>query len=112
MTISLRRPRLDVPSPEETAPISWPCPNLSPHVRPPEGNAVELSWQTRAPGDVRRVLKYTCACRSTVYELCSLGGRVLVRRTVRHLRTTDYAGPWGIDDGDRWWIRLISGRAM
>ncbi|MFF5210794.1 hypothetical protein [Streptosporangium sp. NPDC000396] len=72
---------------------------------------VSLSWQRYAPGDVRKVLAYTCACRSTVYELCGLGGRVIVRRMIRHLGTTDYAGPWLRREGEMWWQRLLSGQA-
>lgn len=100
-----------VVSGEQVAPLSWPCPQLSPHPVTPNAGAETLRWTPIAPGDVRRVLAYTCSCRSTVFELCSLGGRLVVRRTVRHLGTTDYAGPWSRREGEALWLRLLTGQA-
>ncbi|GAA3443944.1 hypothetical protein [Planomonospora venezuelensis] len=100
-----------VVSGQEAAPVSWPCPGLSPHPLPPTAGVVELDWRPLAPGDARRVLAHTCSCRSTVFELRSLGGRLVVRRTVRHLGTTHHAGPWTRREGERWWLRLLTGQA-
>lgn len=88
----------------------WPCPRLSPHPLTPRPGVAELSWSPFAPGEVRRVVDYTCACRSTVYELCAFGGQLIVRRSVRHLGTVHYAGPWRHREAERRWVSLLAGQ--
>lgn len=89
----------------------WPCPGMSPHPLTPGPGAAVLRWHPAAPGTAQRVLEHTCPCRSTVYELCASGGRLVVRRSVRHLGSVHYAGPWPRREAELWWMRLLAGQA-
>jgi hypothetical protein len=57
---------------------------LSPHVAMTQRDHVRLNWREpyRTPERVRP-LAWTCACRATIYELCSGGGQAFIRRTLQ-----------------------------
>ena len=59
---------------------------LAPHVGPLQAGHVLLAWIDPRDDGRRRVIAWTCDCRSVVYELCSAGGQSYLRRTVQGAR--------------------------
>ncbi|GAA0827653.1 hypothetical protein ACFQVD_21605 [Streptosporangium amethystogenes subsp. fukuiense] len=93
--------------------VRWDCPPrcLSPHVLPTRSHYETLTWHLPNGDEKARVLKWTCDCGPTLYELCQVGELRLIRRTER------VPGEPAIDESDRWqapeadamWIALLHG---
>jgi hypothetical protein len=86
----------------------------SDHPEPLRKGFVIIDWSESVPrcGSVR-VRRYTCACVTPSYELCSAGGLVHVRRTVRSGEDAWVSeSPWmRAAEGVRLWESLLDGRA-
>ncbi|MGI5160141.1 hypothetical protein [Microbispora sp. CA-102843] len=57
-----------------------------------------------------RVRRHTCECKATIYELCSAGGLLFIRRTKRgkkvEIRETERLVAARMEE---LWVRLLSG---
>lgn len=84
---------------------------LAPHVGPLQAGRVSLTWINPRDDGRRRVIAWTCDCRSVVYELCSAGGQSYLRRTVQgaHPEVTETPRTRASEAHDLW-VALLTGR--
>lgn len=93
---------------------SWYPPRCqSPHVPVPSSHCERLVWTPPREGEgAGRSIRWTCDCRSPVYELVQLGGLQFIRRTRRTVIGGSVA-----EESPRWvakvagdqWSALLSG---
>jgi hypothetical protein len=85
---------------------------VSRHVSTPRKDHVRLEWELPC-GTLERLrpLAWTCACRATVYELCSSGSRGLLRRTIQldGGPKVHETRPMSINDAWSLWADLLDG---
>ncbi|MFF5206619.1 hypothetical protein [Streptosporangium sp. NPDC000396] len=87
---------------------------LSPHLGVAQRDHVRLVWWRFYQTFERvRVMEWTCACRSTVYELCEGGGRAFIRRIVQleNDHQVHETHRWSIAEARANWTNLLSGKA-
>ncbi len=59
-----------------------------------------------------RVHRHTCECKATIYELCSAGGLMFIRRTKRGVKVEVRESERLVSARMRLlWLRLLSGEA-
>ncbi|WP_327103720.1 hypothetical protein [Nonomuraea glycinis] len=84
------------------------------HLKPLRWGHVVIDWSESVPrcGSVR-IRAHTCDCALASYELCSAGGLVHIRRTVRSLDGNDVSeSPWlRPAEAARLWESLLDGFA-
>jgi hypothetical protein len=62
-------------------------PGHAPHVTPPQPVCRQIDWRPpTASEDRRRVLRWTCECRTEVYYLVSAGGHGYIERVANGVR--------------------------
>ncbi|GIH72829.1 hypothetical protein Mth01_50820 [Sphaerimonospora thailandensis] len=67
-----------------------PKPFHGPHVAPLRAVHEKVVWRKPTARCARvRVRSHTCECRSVIYELCSAGGLMFIRRTARMSKGMD-----------------------
>ncbi|MEU4226018.1 hypothetical protein AB0F17_17115 [Nonomuraea sp. NPDC026600] len=84
------------------------------HVRTLRRDHLRVEWALPLGALERlRPLAWTCACRATVYELCSSGSKGLIRRTVQHSdgHVVHETQPMSINDAWTLWAALLDGTA-
>ncbi|MFC4007820.1 hypothetical protein ACFOY2_11340 [Nonomuraea purpurea] len=85
---------------------------LSPHVSPPTSHCERLNWT--APDRWLfdgRVLRWTCDCTGSFYELRQAGGLRFIRWTLREQETDviRVSDPWPAKVADAQWTALLMG---
>jgi hypothetical protein len=87
---------------------------LAPHVAMMRATSEKIQWHDgRSVAERVRIGRWTCPCKATVYELCTVGGIAFIRRTIQ-----DERGPrvhetsrMLIRKADALWDRLLRGEA-
>jgi hypothetical protein len=86
----------------------------SSHPKPPRKGFVPIAWSEPVPrGNAIRVRAHTCECMTPSYELCSAGGLVHIRRTVRSAEGVRVSeSPWlRAAAAHRLWESMLDGDA-
>ncbi|MEU4514267.1 hypothetical protein AB0G05_32620 [Nonomuraea wenchangensis] len=89
---------------------------VSPHVREAKEGHMQLVWREPVKAQERaRVVAWSCHCRSTVYELCCVGGQAYIRRT----KYDDHGGEmasetyrWAYKKAVEVWSALLRGQVV
>ena len=82
---------------------------FSPHAAPPGSESKKLEWDTPRMDERVRVLKWTCDCRTPVYEFCAAGGQYFIRRIEAH--RVDESTRLRCRDAEELWTALLTGRS-
>lgn len=81
------------------------------HVPKPPRDCERITWlQVTQAEDRRRVLRWTCRCRSVVYYLVTAGGRGYIERTVDSEATVQ-THRMSYSDVATLWERILLGQA-
>ena len=95
--------------------MSWATPTSgdedhAPHTSRLRDDAEEINWHddSACPSRVR-VLRWTCDCRTPVYELASTGGQLIIIR--KEWGRTWYSPPMRYRIGEELWEKILAGLA-
>ncbi|GII52827.1 hypothetical protein Pth03_12160 [Planotetraspora thailandica] len=94
--------------------MELPAPFHGPHVPVPAEDATRITWMAPTPRCARiMVIRHTCECRMTIYELCQAGGLRFIRRTARKASgMAVHETTWmQTAKAARLWTLLLEGRA-
>ncbi|MBX6383922.1 MAG: hypothetical protein IRZ07_13260 [Microbispora sp.] len=99
-----KRPGADIP---------LPPPYHGIHAGPPIDGYKKINWMKPTNRSDRvRVRLHTCECKATIYELCSAGGLMFIRRTKRGKKLEIHETERLIAARmEKLWARLLSGEA-
>ncbi|GGK74861.1 hypothetical protein Sme01_34460 [Sphaerisporangium melleum] len=87
-------------------------PGCGPHACEPDPTTRHITWQPATrPEQRRRVLRWTCECRPTVYYLVSAAGRGYIERTRRGHPTTQ-TERMSHSDTATLWEHILLGQAV
>ncbi len=102
--IAAKRPGVDIP---------LPPPYHGIHASPPRDRHQKIAWSKPTNRSDRvRVHRHTCECKATIYELCSAGGLMFIRRTKRGVKMEIRESERLVSARMReLWVRLLSGEA-